>query len=382
MKRYFWLFLPLAAGILLLLFGTRLTGISEGLREWFADTGAIPVRVAQVRSGRIVSVARASGELQPAKAMDISSPLEGVIGEVRFKAGESVKEGQIVATLRADELRQRSEKSEAALKLAEAGLRKREGRLIEAEKHLEKTREFRSRDLIAAKDLTDAEAGAVTASAERDLAQAQVAQIQATRAQLRHLLALANLLAPFNGVVTRRWVEPGAEVQSAAPILTIADLDTLKVAVKISKENLPSMRQGQSAQIRLEDSSGRSFEGRVSSLRIASSPVDHGAVAEIHLSNRERQLSAGITVTVALQIEEKRGALLVPNGAVFEVAGKNYVYGVAGRRAWQKIVTTGGHDGEMIEITNGVSEGEWIVAEPWSIKPDRNLGMVKDNRDR
>ena len=383
MKRYLWLCIPLAVALVWLGGGARLvTVLYDALYDWLG-VGVIEVRAVQVKKGAIAIIVRGSGELEPAKIVDIPSSLAGTVGQVHVKIGDAVKGGQLLATVRAGEIIQRLEKSEQALRLAEAALKKSEEQHAAAVNRLEKTRELLGKELIARKDLSAAEDAAAAASAGRDLAQAQISQQEAEQAQLRQLLALSNIFAPVAGVVTRRWVEPGGQVKSSAPLLTIGDPGLLKIVIKIPAKYLSSIHKGLAAKIELRDFPGRVLQGQAANAYPDSTTGGDGALAEIHLVNAEFEWTPGSQASVTLRLDEQRDALLVPKQALVERDGRTFVYAIVDGKAQRRPVITGESQDEMVEMTSGVVEGERIVvAAPRTMAEGLRVRALEDGSER
>jgi len=379
MKRYLWLCIPLAVALVWLGGGARLgTVLYDAWHDWLGG-GAVELRVVRVKKSAINTVVRGSGELEPAKIVDIPSSLAGTVGQVHVNIGNAVKGGQLLATIRAGEIMERLEKSEQALRLAGAALKKSEEQHAAAVNRLEKTRELLGKDLIARKDLSAAEAGAAAASAARDLAQAQISQQEAEQAQLRQLLALANIFAPFAGVVTRRWVEPGGQVKSSAPVLTISDPGLLKIVIKIPAKYLSSIHKDLAAQVELKDFPGRVLQGQAVNAYPDTTTGGDGALAEIHLVNAEFEWTPGSQASVTLRHDEQREALLVPKQTLIERDGRTFVYAIVDGKAQRRPVITGESQDEMVELTSGVVEGEWIVvAAPRTMAEGLRVRALKD----
>ena len=380
MKRYLWLGIPLVIALLWFGAGWRPAAVFyDEVNDWLGGT-TITVRAAQVTKRAIDVELHGSGALEPLKWVDVVAPLAGTVGQLHVKVGDAVKAGQVVATIRAGEIIERLEKSVQALRLAETALKKSAGAHASALERLEKTRELRARDLIAGIDLDAAEADAAAASAARDLAQAQSAQQEAEVAQLRQLLALSNLVAPVAGVVTKRWLEPGAPVQSAAPLLTIAGPGSFKIIIEIPAKHLSSIHQGLAAEVELMDSSRPARQGQVAMAYPDTKSGQEAAVVEIHLASTELEWLPGLQASVTLRLKDKRDALLIPKQALVERDARTFVYAIVDGRARRKQVTIGASQNGMIEISSGVAEGEWIiVAAPQAIEPERRVRVLKDS---
>ena len=412
MKRYFWLCIPLAI-VLFWLAGDRRSAavFYNEFRAWLSG-GAVTVSAAQVTKSAINVQLRGSGVLEPLAGVEIAAPLAGTIGQLHVKTGDAVKVGQVVATIRAGAIIERLEKSEQALRAAEAALKKSAAASAGAVERLEKTRDLRARDLIAGNDLSAAEADAAAASAARDLAQAQVARQEAELAQLRQFLALSNLVAPVAGVVARGWVEPGGQVKSGAPVLTIAAPGSFKINIEIPARYLSSIHQGLAAEVELKDlwsptgdpvapsnppagrnpereppaKAGARVEGSrpvlagqvVTAYPLATSGQKTAAV-DIRVANGEFDWKPGARASVTLRLKDKRDALLVPQSALVEREGRTFLYAIVDGRARRRQVTTGESRDGMTEISSGVVEGEWIiVADPQTMKPGRRVRVPRD----
>ena len=247
----------------------------------------------------IPHVVRGRGQLQAVEVVDVVSPVAGQLSKFRLKVGDKVAKGQILATVRSRELLQRMEKIAAALEAATADLRQKESQLAEAEKALERANELHSRDLIAGRDLKEAEATRDTARAQQARTHAQVAEQQAALEQTRYLLTASKLVAPLNGVVTRILPESGADVQTSTPIFSVSALEPLKVMIEIPETDLDFVRDGVAAQVRADALPDRVFEGQVTLLQ-SKLEKSQRVFVEVQLSNRDRLLVPGMKAEVTL----------------------------------------------------------------------------------
>jgi RND family efflux transporter MFP subunit len=299
MKRHVWLLITLAVGALII--GDRHLpfAIRRKVPGWFVTEDTVAVTGAPVNRELMAHVVRGRGQLQAIEVVDVISPVAGQLSRVQLKVGDRVSKGQILATVRSYELLARVEKIAAALSAAKADLRQKENQLAEAEKTLERVRELRNKDLIAGRDLNEAETALDTARAQRALAQAQVAEQKAALEQTRYLLSVVRLVAPLNGVVTRVLAESGASVQTSMPVFTVGSLAFLKVMIEISEKDIDLVRVGVAVQIRADALPERVFAGQVTALR-SPSETSQSVVAEVQLPNRDHLLAPGMEVEVTM----------------------------------------------------------------------------------
>lgn len=360
MKRHSWLFLSLSLAAAAIGYGRLPSETKQKMAGWFLNEAAIPIEVIQVKKKSISRAVHGAGKLQVVKETQVFSRVSGRVSDIRAKVGDSVREGQILATVHSPELLERLQSIEAAFEAAEQELRQKEAQLAAAEKNLDKAHELRNRDLIAGKDLSDAEAAADTGRAAQALAQSQVAHQQAELEQTRTLLSFAKLAAPISGVITDSSAGPGIHIQSSTAVFRIGSLDPLKVTIEVSPNDASSVGEGKLAQIRTEALPDDVFEGRVSVLRLKSE-LGQSVVAEIQVNNRDRRLAPGMRVQVTLAPTATRVVLLVPRPAIFEMAGKSSVYVVVNGRTQVRNVVKGGMVEDLLEIKSGVEDGESVV---------------------
>ena len=378
MKRYRVIFLPLAAIVLAIGYSALRSSNRDRLSGWFAPDVEIPVKVLRVKKVQLARVIDIVAELQPLNETEIISQLPGIVKEIRYKAGDTVKAGAVVATIQSKELMERLRANEAAVKEAEDDLREKEKGIGSAEKELAHARELVQRDLIARRAVDDAEAAANLARAEKEVAEAQLAQRKSMLAQARYLLNLTRLVAPFGGVVTRRWVEPGGSVSPSMAILSIADSDTMRVAVRLTAKDAALVHPGMAVRLRMAAFPGREFAGKLAQISTSSEATDKAATAEIHLPNPDGLLKPGMKAVLSLAVDETHPALLVPKGSVSDFQGKNYLYTVSAGKAERKAVTKGLEQDNEVVIISGLEEGEFvIVAGLEKLRPGSRVRVLK-----
>ena len=361
MKRY--------APILLLLTGLGLTlgylelppVVHDRLSDWFRFHAETPVKVVRVKKVPFVRVVEIQVALQPLKQTEIISQVAGVVKEIRNTVGDAVSAGAVVATIQSNELIARLRANEAAVKEAEANLREKEDQIVSAEKELATARDLHGKELIARQEVDHAEAAADAAGAQRDVAQAQLAQRQSMLAETRYMLNLTRLAAPLNGVVTRRWVEPGASVSPSTRVLSIADSDTMRITVPLTAEDAALVHSDMSFRIRVESVSGREFAGKLARINRSSEPAGETARAEIHLSNPDGLLKTGMKAVLSLPLREAHEVFLLPTESVFELKGKSYVYTVAAGKTRLRAVVKGFEQDGQVAIRSGLEEGEAVI---------------------
>lgn len=360
-----------------------LAGFSQraALLDIFSGSGRAPAQPEIVPSVRIELVRKvsipfeivATGELLPVREEPALSPVSGYIEKLNFKTGDMIAAGQVIATFKVGEAKKRLEQVESTIRDLQEPLRDKDARLGEAEKQVERLRDFFNRELISKKELSAGETLLETARAERDLVKNQLDQQEATLAQLRYVLRSPLVTAPLTGTVTDVFAEANSYVQNNWPVVSVAAVDPLKLSLKLSEKEARVVRKGMSAFIRAQESAEKSFEGQV---------VHFDAkerVVEIQVPNRQRQLRPWMGVSYSLKGDGSRDALLVPSAALVRSEGKTSVYVVLNGQAEavHVVVRSYGDDASDVEVVEGLEEGQAVVvSEPARLAPQSKLRVT------
>jgi RND family efflux transporter MFP subunit len=321
----------------------------------------IPVKVAQARPAAAERPLQVSGFLPAEIEHPAITPFAATVKEQQCKEGDAVSVGSVVAVIESKELVERLRSREALLKRAHAALQESDNRFADAEKRLATMRELQRKDLIARRDVAEAEAVTETARAERDLARSQVEQREAALAQARYLQTLTRVTAPLSGVVTRRLVHAGDRVPAASALVTIASLTTLSLVLEIPPE-ADRLRPGAGVQISAEGLP-TPFSGAVTRVRATGSPGNR-RTAEVRVANHTGILKPGMKVSVSLPATGALDVVVVPSGAVFETDRRKYLYTVDGGKAQLKQVETVWEKDGEVAINAGLNAGEKVVISP------------------
>ena len=336
--------------------------ILQKFRDGFTFEDEIPVRAVQTKRGPMKMEIHGSGTLEPLKEVEIVTMIPGFLDAVRSDVGDTVSAGQWVASIRATELIQRAREMETGLEAFHVDLRGKEKRLGDLEKKLAQVRELRDRDLIAGKDLTEAEAAVATATAQVKLVQAQAAQYQASLEQLHYLLSFSKVSAPISGLITRRLNTPGTFLQRSEPILAMANLDVMRVTMQIPQAKADGIQRDTPARVVAETLPERAFDGRVVDTPSAPETGAQDSEIEIQIANAKQLLRPGMRASVSLSFE-RANVLLIPGQAISEISGKSYVDVITNGKIQRRAITLGLRSQSAAEVLDGLREGEWVVVQ-------------------
>lgn len=302
-----------------------------------------------------------TGELQPASEIDVVSRVAGRLTDVKFKTGDIVSAGAIVATVYSGELTERVRLVEAELSGARTQLQGREQQAAEADKRFAYLKELYRQDLIARRDVEQAEIQVATARAELDLVRAQIAQSEAMLAQTGKLRQLGTIVAPISGVVTGT-LSAGMSVNEARAILTIAQIDSLKLVGAVPARFSKLIHEGMTAQVLPREAPPQAINGTV--IRMDRSGKIPGAEMpiEIRLDNHDGALRLGATVTATLTLKTQEPLLTIPRSALQSAADQLYVYQIVNGRAARRRVELDAPNTDPAVIRAGLKAGDLIIA--------------------
>ena len=323
----------------------------------------IPVEVESSRVKEIPWVLELTGDIQPALKVDVYPKVPGkIIQTLLVDRGDYVKRGDLIATLEDHTIRAQIEEAEAALESAKANLRQIEAELEVIEKDRIRLENLYREKAVAKQKLDHIFARYKATVQGKKLARAQIKRAEAALKQLRILYRDHRIHAPISGYISRRYVDPGAMSSTNRPIVQISNESKLKIVTSVTEKDFPHIHRGMRAEIRVDAFPGRVFKGRVSLISPTIDPSSRTGEIEIHIPNPEFTLRSGMFAHIRLYLG-KRKTLVIPKDALNRVPGTGsyYVYVVEDGRAYLKNVDTGIHLAHLVEITQGLKDGELVV---------------------
>jgi RND family efflux transporter MFP subunit len=306
-------------------------GMAGGLgREH--PTAAVPVEVAVVERREISSYLETNGTLEAEDEVDLVARVTAPIVELSVEEGMEVKRGQVLARLDDRELRARAEVSRVNLN--------------EAEQAHERAVSLRNNQLISPEEFD-----------------AAFTRLETARAQYesdRILLGYTEIIAPFDGLIVARYVNYAEHVSSGTPMFRISDFDPLLCPIQVPERDMPKLRPGQEAYLTLEAWPEERFSAKVLRIRPVVDAATGTVKVTLEVESRGR-LRPGMFARVFVQTETRQDTLVIPKRALSLESIGDTVYVADGEVASRRDVKLGFQEGDLVEIVDGVSEGERIV---------------------
>ncbi len=361
--------------------GDAATGAKAGGPGAFAQP---PMTVELTRASRspVQEYVEVVGSLVGAATVDVVPRAQGRLQQISVRIGDPVRQGQTLAKVEDQELREQLRQSEASYEVARATIRQREADLSFARTNLDRNRSLFDRQLLPRQSLDDAEARFQASQAQLDLAQAQLQAASSRRDELRINLANTTVSSPVTGFVARRLVDPGAFVNQNVTVLSVVDISTVRLVVNLVERDLRKVSVGAGASVAVDAYPGEQFEGRVARVAPVLDPATRTAEMEIEIPNASGRLKPGMYARVRLVSDMKPDALVVPKSAIVDTQGRKGVFMVQNDQAVFRAVSLGLEEPDRVEVTDGLQEGDAVVTTGASALRDGARVLVADGTAR
>lgn len=321
-----------------------------------ADAAGAPVvAVARVEREDLFREITLPAEFRPYTEVDLHAKVSGYVKEVKVDIGDRVKAGQLLAVLEVPELREELDHALAAHQRAQAEYR---------DAHLAYTRLVAVNqdhpNLIAQQDLDTAEARDATAAGTVAATKADVDKDQT-------LVAYTRLSAPFAGVITKRYADPGSLIQAgtasntqAMPLVRVSDNTLLRLDFPVSVDYVRGIRLGAPVSVRVDSLGGHTFEGKIARFSDKVDDSTRTMVVEMEVPNPSLELVPGMYATVMLKVDHRRHALAIPIEAV-PPGGTSVLLVNSSHKVEERAVRLGIETSARYEVLVGLEEGDLVM---------------------
>lgn len=354
--------LVLAGGVFLLMKGPKKSGLQLVMTKTSRTT--------------IENSVTATGTVEPVTKVEVGTQVSGIINKIYVDFNSVVTKGQLLAEMDMVNL-----KAELASQEAELANSKTEFEYQEANY-------IRSKTLHDKELVSDTEFETATYNYEK--AKSSYERGRSDMVKVRRNLEYATITSPIDGVVISRAVEEGQTVAagfSTPTLFTIAnDLTQMRVIADVDEADIGPVEEGQRVTFKVDAFMDDVFEGEVTQVRLEATTTSNVVTYEVVISayNPELKLKPGMTANVTIYTMERPNVLTIPSKALRFVpdagllegmnllvsnpgeeapAGKKIVWQRVGNELKSKVITTGTTSLNMIEVIDGLTDGEEIVLE-------------------
>ncbi len=343
-----------------------------------------PAAVAVAERRPLSDAVTLSGEFRPFQEVDVHAKVAGYIRAIHVDVGDRVHQGEVLAILEVPELRAELHGTDAAARRSQDAVRRAKSDLQRAQSvhdaaHLNYSRlkdaSATRPGIIAQQELDNAEAKDKESEAQISAAEAALSEAEnqlgvavASQQQYTALADYTNIIAPFDGVVTKRYADTGALVQAgtssntqAMPVVRVAETDVFRLILPVPESAVPQVHLGSIVQVRVP-ALKRSFEGKVARFADAVDQDTRTMHTEVDVRNPNRSLVQGMYAEINLTLEKKDNALAIPIQAVNRNGSQATVLVVnAQDRIEEREVRLGMEGADEIEVLAGLNAMDRVV---------------------
>ena len=313
----------------------------SGLHPTRSEGSVKYVAVAKVTRGDLSRSVTISGEMNPYQEIDLHAKVAGYLKFLTVDIGDQVKAGEVIAKIDTDELKADFDNATAAFNDAKLNY----DRLNEVIQ--------KQPGLLAQQDVDNAQAAYEIAKANMERA--------------RTFMDYATITVPFDGVVTKRYADPGAMIQASGgndkqtmPVVHIAENDKLRLDFPVPEPDVPFIKVGMPMEVTIS-ATGQKIMGMVARTTNMVDSETRTMETEVDIDNHDLRLTPGMYAYVNLNLENKKGVLTLPIQAV-SFSGNPNVWKINNKnKIEEQPVTVGLQTADKIEILNGLKEGDQVV---------------------
>lgn len=333
-----------------------------------------------------------SSELVPFQEIDVYAKESGYVRQIFVDVGSHVRAGQLMAVLEMPEM-------EAQLQQRQASIRAQQDEVTRASHEVDRVKAQHSvvhlqyqriagvaknnPGMVAQQEVDDVQGKDLASESQLESTQgayqAAVNQLNVAKALLEHDQALFNysrITAPFDGVVTERFANLGALMQSgtsstqATPLVRLSQETLFRLVIPVPESYVRYVHVGESVEVRVP-SLGRSFQGKVTRFSVDVTNATRTMHTEVDVPNTTKALVPGLYAEAVLSLNNKPSVLAVPLEAVNHDGNRSSVLVVDSRnRIEDRPIVIGLQTANYVEVTNGVQAGEQvIVSDRGGLKP-------------
>jgi RND family efflux transporter MFP subunit len=330
---------------------------AEDAENSTAANGDTPiVAVARVARENLSRQVTYPAEFRPYVEVALHAKVSGYVNKMKVDFGDKVKAGELLATIEVPELDDQLNGAIATWQKAEADYTNSSliySRLLAVNRA--------HPNLVAGQDLD-------TAAAKAQMANASIAAAKAEVGRYRTLMGYTRITAPFDGVVTHRYADPGALIQAGTssdtqslPLVRVSDNYLLRLDFPVDVDYVQDVHAGDPVQVRVESLGNKPFSGTISRFTCDIDDNTRKMITEIEVPNPNLEIDPGMYCTVGLTVENHTNALAIPTQAVIAAQSPTVFVVNQDNQIEVRPVELGLETPDEYEVVSGLKEGDMVV---------------------
>ncbi len=327
----------------------------------------IEVKAIHPHRGEVYRFINLPGEVRPLYEVTLFAKVNGYLDKLTVDKGDSVKAGELIADIDVPELRANLVKYKAELELAQA--------------------EFGQISQNTTNNPTYVPASDTDAGRTRQaIANGKLAVAKSNLQYTETMLKYSRVTAPFDGIITKRYVDPGAYIPmpdatstpETAAIVNLTDFKTLRLQVAVPETEATHIKIGQPIRWTADDFAGERFDGKVTRAYWALDKATKTMLTETQMANPGMKLQPGMLVNARIAIEKKDDVLLLPVEALVKEKTNSFVFIFNDGKIKKAPVQVGFNDGTNVEIVSGIKLADLAIVPGQQALRDAQLVKVTE----
>jgi RND family efflux transporter MFP subunit len=327
------------------------------------------VAVAKVQREDLANDLWLTGEFHPYQEVSLHAKVAGYLKSISVDYGSPVKAGDKIAELEVPELEDEQLKANSALQARLQDVSRAEADFTQADAVYKRTLDVRKQNpkYVAEQEVDDAKAKRDAMNGALGAAQKRVEEARSELNKTKTLRDYATITVPFNGVITRRYADPGALIQAgtasntqAMPIVDIAQQDLLRLVFPVPESNAPLIQKDLPVEVSVT-ALNETFPGKIARYSDKVERETRTMHTEVDVPNPDGRYKPGMYAFVRLILQEQKNALAVPVLAVATGAKPTVLVLNKDGVIEERPVTLGLQTPDKVEIRSGVAEGDLVI---------------------
>ncbi|MFH4966220.1 efflux RND transporter periplasmic adaptor subunit [Gaetbulibacter sp. M235] len=318
-------------------------------KKLIADDSPITVKVSSISENDNNPFLTASGTIQAVNSANLSTRLMGFVTNMPVNVGDKVKKGQLLVSINNSDL-------QAKLSQVNAGIAEATAAFTNAEKDYNRYKNLFSENSASQKEFDDI-------TANYNMAKARLEGAKQMKNEVDAQFAYANIRAPFDGVVTGKYIKNGDMANPGMPLIAMEAPGKFEVMASVPESEISKISKGTSVNVQVK-SINKTITGKVTELSSSAKNTGGQYLVKVALDETDTSILSGMFVTVQfpMKAQEKSEMVLIPKEAIVT---KGQLYGVytvsESNTALLRWLRIGRTFGNQVEVLSGLSSNESYI---------------------
>jgi len=288
----------------------------------------IPVTTEKAVRKTILQTVSATGKVQPETEVKISPEVAGEIIELPVEDGMSIKKGDLLVKVKPDSYKALLEQQEAAISSAKATNLQQKATMMKTEQDIKRAEDMFAKKTISVQEYNAAQAAYGVAKNTYESSLHEIERAQAGSSQARDALSKTTVYSPIDGTVTILNSKLGERIVATGQfagteVMRVADLEHMQAVVDVNENDVPNVKIGDKARVKIDAYGDRKFNGTVAQIANTGKTTGTGTQEEvtnfevkINLDRENVLLRPGLSATADIETNKVKDAVAVPMQAV------------------------------------------------------------------